>query len=155
MVVEEWPEGFVTHYGLVFEMPFEDEPFTEGGLTEAFLVRERVTLVGPDGTTAGSGVLTAIDYRPRPETVECDGETYVGELAHDLADPAPAGFEGELTDGTTFSLAADREIAVYVGDMPPHCFEHEGTYTVTFGGDDAPRVKTGRYSWVNESLEFD
>jgi hypothetical protein len=152
-ILEEWPERFATHYGLSFEMPFENEPYTEGGLVDAFLVRERVTLV-ISGRTAGSGVLTAIDYRPCREAVECGGESYVGELAHDLSN-SPGGFEGELKDGTRISLDADREVAVYVGDMAPTCFEHHGTYTVSFSGEGPPATKSGRYSWVNGSLDFD
>ena len=152
--VLEWPEGFSTHYTLSFDMPFENEPYTEGGFTNAFLIRERVTLAGPNGRTAGTGILTAIDYRPGREAVECGGNPYVGELAHDLADP-PGGFVGELKDGTQMSLVPDRQVAVYVGNLAPTCFEHYGTYTITFSGEEPSAVKTGRYTWINGKLDFD
>ncbi len=149
-----WPEGDPLHLGVVFTMPFSREPYDQPPFTDAVLVMENVTYVGPEGTTVGQGVLTTIEYKVQTSTLVCAEQEYENQLGHDLTDP-PGQLTGDLAGGITILLIPERQVVSYGEDGLPTCWEHWGTYTATVPGSDAPGERSGPYHAALGSLDLE
>lgn len=149
-----WPEGDPLHLGVVFTMPFSREPYDQPPITDAVLVMENVSFVGPDGLTVGKGVLTTIENKVRTSTLVCSEQEYTDQLGHDLTDP-PGSLTADLAGGITLLLIPDRQVVVYGEDGSPTCWEHWGTYTATVPGDSASGERAGQYHAVMGSIDLE
>lgn len=156
--LDAWPEGFATEYGLVFDMPHSVEPYPEASLDGALMIFERLTFVGPDGTTAGTAEFSALESRQPDQTVTCRGRRWEGRHAYDVQDP-PGELNGELEGGITVRLVPDRQVVVYEDTGAtggyPECWEQTGRYVLTFPTGATPGVKTGSFHWLDGTLELE
>lgn len=147
-----WPEGESLHLGVVFTMPFSREPFNEPPFSDAVLIQENVSYVGPEGTGVGQGVLTSIEYKTQTSVLVCNEQEYENQIGHDLTDP-PGQLTGDLAGGITFMLTPERQVVVYGEDGLPTCWEHWGTYVASVPG--ATTERTGQYHAVLGTLDLE
>lgn len=149
-----WQEGTSLHLGVVFTMPFSREPYDQPPFSDAVLVMENVSYVGPEGTTVGQGVLTTIEYKVQTSTLVCAEQEYQDHLGHELTDPR-GRLTGDLAGGITILLIPERQVVVYGEDGYPACWEHWGAYTATVPGDDASVERSGPYHAVLGSIDLE
>jgi hypothetical protein len=135
-------------------MPFSREPYDEPPFTDAVLIQENVSYVGPEGTSVGQGALTSIEYKVPSSSLVCAEEEYANQLGHDLTDP-PGELTGDLAGGITFLAIPERQVVVYGEDGLPTCWEHWGFYTASVPDGSGTSERTGQYHAVLGTLDLE